>query len=314
MSKKKISVSQTLKIDEVFKEKGWGVNDSLQPFLYDNYVHRISILPEDTKDLFLELTCRFDNISSVPKILNLFREGYKQLDRTKIDNARKIYFLPLIVPELGYENKSKYRIINEILKFLGLNKKIYNERPERKSCDKMISLFEIEYRDMYSSHKFVFPEKYSIFKTQFDRTKDLVILIDDFIGTGETAEEVLDFFIKKEKFNYKSVSVLTLVSQSNGIFLLKEKYNVDVLTGIIQDTSITSYYGEEAEFKRQIVEKMSKSINIKKDFFGYKDSEALVCILNKSPNNTLPIFWHETKSNPAPFPRRKIYNNQIYEE
>jgi hypothetical protein len=307
MSKKSVSTSQTLKIDEIFNTKGWDI-DSKTVSLYKNYIHRFSTLPDETKDFFFDLTERFENISTLNQISTLFREGYNSLDKEKIDNARKIYFLPLIVPELGYEKVSKYRFINWIYKVTGYSKKTYKERPPIKSCDKMITLLEIEYRDMYGSDKFIFPKKYSIFKNQYDKKKDVIILVDDFVGTGETADEILDFFINTEKHNYNNnIKILTLISQKKGVSLIKEKYNIEVLNAKTQDASITSYYGDEVELKKQIVEKMSKSINIKKDFFGYKDSEALVCILNKSPNNTLPIFWYETKTNPAPFPRMKVY-------
>lgn len=310
MSKKSVSPSQTLQIDEIFNSKGWDI-DYKAVSLYNNYIHRFSILPDDTKDLFFDLTQRFENISSLNQISDLFREGYNKLEKKKIDNARKIYFLPLIVPEISYQKVSKWRFVNWLSDKFGFQKKVYVERPAIKSCDKMMAFLEIEYRDMYGSEKFVFPKKYSGFKNQYDKSKDLIVLVDDFIGTGETASEVLDFFIKKEKLNSnKNISILTLISQERGVSLIKTNFDVDVLTAIIQGASITNYYGDLAPAKREIVEKMSRAINIKQDFFGYKDSEALVCILNKSPNNTLPVFSHETKTYPAPFPRMKVYKHK----
>lgn len=314
MSKKNISPSQTLKIDEIFNQKGWKTDNSIQLFLYNNYIQRFSVLPDDdAKDLFFELTHRFENIFSISQIMSLFRKGYNKLNKTKVNNAHKIYFLPLIVPKLGYENKSKYPILNKISKILGFNRKVYIERPQIKSCDNMIYFLKMEYRDMYGASKFVFPKTYSDFKKQFDKKNDMIILIDDFIGTGNTADEVLNFFVNKEKLNSNNnICILTLIAQNRGISFLQEKYNVEVLTSLIQDMSITDYYGIEAQSKKEIIERMSKSLKIKKDIFGYENSEALVCILNKSPNNTLPIFWHETKANPAPFPRMKI-NMNVYE-
>lgn len=308
MSKKNVSTSQTLKIDEIFNNNGWKVDGNNGIFLYNNYIKRLSSLPEDTKELFLDLTQRFENIESISQINMLFRKAYKKIDKNIIDNSRKIYFLPLIIPILGYENKSRFKFVNWILKQIGYNKKIYTERPETKSCDTMITLFQIEYRDMYGHSKFVFPKKYSEFKKQYKKTQDIIILIDDFIGSGDTASDVLEFYLKEEKYNSDKIKLLSLISMEQGIDFIKGNHNVAILSGIIKNKSISNYYGEEVSSKMQTVIKMSKSLNIKSDFFGYKDSEALVSILNKSPNNTLPIFWYETKSNPAPFPRRKIYN------
>jgi hypoxanthine phosphoribosyltransferase len=312
MAKKKLSASEYARAESIFKNKGWEIKSEKQEISqYNNFLSRISILPKETKSLFFELTERFENIS-LNEIITIFKESYKQIDPNLIDMSRKIYFLPLICPIIKFENDYKIKFLNKFLNFFGFNNKKEIERPTHKSCDFILSLIKIEYRDMYGNGKFLFPSSYFKFKEQYDKNKDLVILVDDFVGTGDTAEEVLDFYLKEGNLNPSKTKIITLVSQEEGVKRIYEKSQVEIFANVIKNKALSDVYLEnrELEEKKNLIVQMSKSINIKQDFLGYKDSEALVCILNKSPNNTLPIFWHESKTYPAPFPRRKVFHNK----
>ena len=54
------------------------------------------------------------------------------------------------------------------------------------------------------------------------------------------------------------------------------------------------------------MKKISKLLHVPKELsLGYLDSESLVA-MNKTPNNTFPVYWHEGKGHShAPFPRRE---------
>jgi len=313
MSKKGLSASLSLRIDSIFEKKGWEIirnEDNIS--LYNNYLERLSILPNETKNLFIDLTDRFENIT-VTNVKKLFADSYDTIDRDIIDKSRKIYFMPLIIPVINNKEKSKIGFFKRIFNFF-FEENVeddFQDRPKYKSCDTIISLVKIEYRDIYGSEKFVFPESFKKFKDQFT-DNDLLILIDDFIGTGDTASEVIQFYFQYKKFSKKNLKILTLISQLEGVKRLEKDFGVNVESALIKEKALTDYYKneEELEEKRLLVKKMEEKINISSDLsFGYKKSESLVCILNKSPNNTLPVFWHETKSLVAPFPRRKIYNH-----
>lgn len=312
MAKRNLSASEYYRAENIFKDKGWKIDKQDKAISqYNNFLNRVSILPKDTKDFFFDLTERFENIS-LNEIIEIFKKSYSKIDKKVIDGARKIYFLPLICPIITYENNYKVHFFNIILNFLGLNKKTEIERPKSKSCDFILSLVKIEYRDMYGSDKFIFPTSYFKFKQQYDSEKDLVFLVDDFIGTGDTAEEVLNFYLKQANLNAKNLKIITIVSQKEGVKRINESYSIQVYSDIIKEKALSDFYenANDCEEFKNLVIKMSEAINIKQDFFGYKNSEALVCILNKSPNNTLPIFWFENKNYPAPFPRMKIYNHK----
>ncbi|MDR6370568.1 hypoxanthine phosphoribosyltransferase [Chryseobacterium bernardetii] len=312
MAKRNVSVSEYTRAENIFKNKGWEIkNNNGEISQYNNFISRLSILPKESKSLFFDLTERFENIS-LNEIIGIFKESYKKIDKDLIDNSRKIYFLPLICPIIKFENNYKIKIINKFLNWVGLNHKKEIERPVQKSCDFILSLIKIEYRDMHGNNKFLFPSSYLKFKEQYNRDKDLVLLIDDFLGTGDTADEVLNFYIKEGNLNPLKVKIITLISQEEGIKRISNKFGIDTLANTVKKRALTDFYtqNEDLEIKKKLLLQMSKSISIKQDFLGYKNSEALVCILNKSPNNTLPIFWYENKTHPAPFPRRKVFYNK----
>ncbi|WP_330442391.1 hypothetical protein [Flavobacterium sp. C4GT6] len=96
MNKKNISPSQTLTIHEIFTKKGWEVNSDSKVSLCNNYIQRISVLPDDSEDLFIDLTQRFENITLLSQIISLFKEAYKKIHIEIIDKSRRIYSLQLI--------------------------------------------------------------------------------------------------------------------------------------------------------------------------------------------------------------------------
>jgi len=308
MAKKVVTALESLRVEEIFNKKGWEKKENEKISLYENYLNRLSLLPTDTRDLFFDLTDNFENIT-FNDIIQRIKDSYNLIDHDYINKFRKIYFMPLIEQIPIYENKSRYKIFNWIYRVLGTNKKTYKERPERKSGERLLSLFEIEYRELFGAEKFIFPKSYSKFKEQFSN-KDLIILVDDYVGTGDTAKDVLNFYLKYEKFNKKNVLILSIAAQFHGINRVKEEFGVRIISKIERGKYLVDNFSDDIlKEKRDKIATMCEALKIKNDYFGYGDSEALICILNKSPNNTFPVFWYETKSYPAPFPRSKVYKN-----
>ena len=134
---------------------------------------------------------------------------------------------------------------------------------------------------------------------------DSIILIDDFIGSGETALECLTYldFLKQEE---KKLYVLALVAQKQGIENIR-KEGISVFVNVVREKGITDKFDkEEAQQKLDEMEKISKLLQVsKKMLLGYLESESLVA-MNKTPNNTFPVYWHEGKGHShAPFPRKE---------
>lgn len=315
MAANKLKASYTLKVDQIFENKGWEMEPEkeLKLSLYNKYIDRLKRLPDDTRSLFLELTERFDSIGLI-EIASLFFKAYENIDESILNNAKKIYILPLVEPELSLKNNKKGNnlLMNAWYSFTAIFSKKTIDRPKNKSGENILAIIEnSEYRGLSNSSKFIFPQSYSRFKSIFNKKTDLLILVDDFVGTGDTANNILKYYYKSSKFNSENTIILSLISLKQGIENVLLKNKTKVFQSQIKERAISDYYNTKKEIDLNIskVKMMEKTLRCEVDLtLGYKESQALISIMNKSPNNTLPVFWHETKSIPAPFPRRKIYN------
>lgn len=140
---------------------------------------------------------------------------------------------------------------------------------------------------------------------------DYCIFLDDFIGTGDTAEgelkKYLEAGLKPEK-----IIIISIVIQKNGLEILQKKYYrvffAKLVSRGISDNNELSKE-ERIDFLR-IMGEIEDIINVKnghKHRFGYKKSEALVTMM-RTPTNTFPIFWRPNGKKSeggiiAPFPR-----------
>ena len=130
-------------------------------------------------------------------------------------------------------------------------------------------------------------------------------MIDVFIGSGETALESLAYleFLKQEG---KKIYILALVAQKQGMENVRNE-GIPVFADIVREKGISDKFeSEEAGQKLDEMKKISKLLHVPKELsLGYLDSESLVA-MNKTPNNTFPVYWHEGKGHShAPFPRRE---------
>lgn len=127
-----------------------------------------------------------------------------------------------------------------------------------------------------------------------------LILIDDFIGSGETALECLEYL----NFINKKIYIVSLVAQEEGINNINKK-NISVFTAVSRKKAITDVYSEpEARIKIDEMIKISERLKVPQGMqLGYANTESLVAMI-KTPNNTFPVYWYENKKSYAPFVRK----------
>ena len=131
----------------------------------------------------------------------------------------------------------------------------------------------------------------------------VLILVDDFIGSGETALGAIDY-VKEviPEISDDKVVILSIAALQKGIDELAAR-NIKVYTHIKLSRGISDYYiGEEKESALDIMHQIeSGPIKVKRGFtLGYKQSEGLIS-MERCPNNTFPIYW--MKKNDAPYER-----------
>lgn len=140
-----------------------------------------------------------------------------------------------------------------------------------------------------------------------------IILLDDFIGSGQTAEKRI---LKAKSYLDKidpniSIAIISLASMEFGINYLLSK-EITVFSPIQIKKGLSDYYiGEELEKRKDMMSELESKLSQKKRFkrfypFGFEQSEALFSYgWNNIPNNVFPIFWvDETKDGK---PRETIF-------
>ena len=134
-------------------------------------------------------------------------------------------------------------------------------------------------------------------------SNSVVILFDDFIGSGTKIERKLKYFLKKIKernISIPALMVFSFAAMELGIKFIKDLYCIEVYSPIVVKRGITDYNSESESYQKKelmfaLEEKLKpkfKKLKLKDHRLGYKESETLFGIQGKNcPNNVFPIFW-----------------------
>ncbi len=103
-----------------------------------------------------------------------------------------------------------------------------------------------------------------------------------------------------------------MVAQATGVSEIKRITGCTVFSNKVFGRGISDYFpidqiNQLIDLMKKMEAKVSREIEKKDLSLGYEKSEALVCLTNRSPNNTFPIFWYETNTKMSPFPRERIF-------
>lgn len=273
-----ITPSTLIKIREKFIQKGWIIEDTHSYSCFQRYCSMISgLIDNQQESLIFELTDRFLTIEDEEydkyffySVKNLFREV----------SCRNMYIIPMIAPEyIGYSVKSGGRIA-----YLFKGKKV-----------KTLSEYKGQNIKLYDNIEHI-PDSIDI--------NDVIILADDFIGTGDTAQKAIDHLYKvKPKIKDLRIMIISLASLKTGFDLI-ESMGIPIYTTVILHRGISDYYNSpEKEINLELMAQIETKINVPHSYkLGYKKSEALISLI-RTPNNTLPVFWLDNKITQSPFPR-----------
>lgn len=127
-----------------------------------------------------------------------------------------------------------------------------------------------------------------------------IILVDDFIGTGDTITRKLQYLNKKiaeRGLNVISVKIVSLASMNFSVDILDglgvEYYSVHWLKKGISELVSSDKREVATKSMEELEKKLKKNYHGKQiPNFGYKRSESLFALeSNNIPNNVFPIFW-----------------------
>lgn len=281
----RLPVQVYLKLVEVFTTNGWEIQieDAGTESRFNRFCERLSILDAKEQELVIELTKRFTVISGV-EYLQLIIKLLNRINSENIEIFQKTsVFLvaPLIAPKDLRKTKSS--------KFMW-----YYFRDEL-----------VEYNPVFVGKKLIHcdVEKMSWAKTV--KSDEIVILLDDYIGSGETAVSAIKWLTNGSAIDPRQIVVMSLAAQEMGMNHITQETGVVTYTYHRLTRGISDYYtGGQLEMNISTMNRIEDKLKIEKKFrFGYNKSEAMISLI-RTPNNTFPVFWKSYRKNTrAPFSR-----------
>ncbi|OOB83824.1 phosphoribosyltransferase [Flavobacterium columnare] len=275
------SITYIIELDKIFEEKKWKEKENYEKVLnaLSNFSN-IIFEKDEEYDLFLELLREFHWIS-----LNDYYNSCKKL-LTEILNDldssnQNIYIFPITTKNQNSKIKSGYLVAYLIKSLIASIENIHNYKFE--DVNNFVDIGKIKFRK-----------------------NDVLLLVDDFIGSGETLEECIQDVKKANKNIGDKFKILTIAIKKDTYLRLSKKYNIykklEILKGISDYNT-----GDDINKKKLIMRNIENRIFSSIDDYslGFKESESLITLL-RTPDNTFPIFWNNYKKAinlKPPFPR-----------
>lgn len=270
----KLSIDTMAKLETVFVSNNWKIEEMNRMSLYNRFCETLLKFDEGEQQLILDLTKRFkwikyeEHIPVFEKLVNLVMCDYPDSDI-------------VLAPCLPEDDLGKMKSARMVL---------YTMQATPYSCD--LSRCLIEKDDIAEKSKYI-------------KDNTIVVLADDFVGTGETALGAVNYVRKVlgKDFPNDRIKVLAIAVLKIGKQILND-IGIQVYCEYLFDKGISDYYqGDALTDAKKNMESIESKIGVKKRFhFGYGHSEALVC-MTRCPNNTFPVYW--LGKNTAPYERMR---------
>lgn len=282
MEENYVSIHDVTKLRKIFKTKKW-IDIPNEETVFNNLCRLLNNLNLEQKQLIHELVEKYLWISS-NEYGYRFNNLLNEVDSKLLNDCKKIFLFPIIKPEDEAKIKSGSHCIYIFKGLFALNEKYRG-----------IEVSVIEDFDFLRTYRF-----------KVDGS-EIIFLIDDFIGSGETFNSTWNEIKKNSTIHIKFISVLSLVIQNEAYNLIEKKMGLFPLYTEIKNKGISDeFFSLEKEEKIKIMRDIEKYIKPGMFSFGYEMSEALITMI-RTPDNTFPFFWMKSKINGIelmpPFPR-----------
>lgn len=260
-----LAFNKLVQLRNLFDANQWEIEEGTEISFFDRYVRTLTGLKEHQQDFMLSLSKRFLHIPQSMYLENLVNP-IKRL-REIYPNKTLIFAACLKKEDIG-KIKSSTTVLYQ-LKGTTIKSKV--------NIGKYIIVDELN----------------ADTANRLNLSDAQIVLVDDFVGTGETASNAAAYvrellpIVKNEH-----ICILSIVAMQNGRDAL-EYQGIKVFNRITCQRGISDYYsGQQLHSAKTEMEGIERTLRgLKPVFrFGFKQSEALVC-MERCPNNTFPIYW-----------------------
>ena len=286
MEKEKSNITCSIlnETQNIINELGWDEGDESSTY-FNKYCNMLECFSNEQQKLILDLTRKFQRIG-VAEYIRYINKALSRFEESVFDGCRKVYILPLLCPSDFGKCKSQL-YVQYMFKF-----------PEVRKHPVLVD----------TETKPIVIETLDSLPNNINDTPNMILFVDDFIGSGETAASAINSWITEYGISKNKIKVLSLIAQETGILNI-ESIGIAVYCFTILNKGISdNYIGNDLEYRLTIMEGIEDLLKVKEGYrFGYNHSEALVS-LARTPNNTFPVFWLETTLDNGvdykpPFPR-----------
>ncbi len=219
---------------------------------------------------------------------SLLIQAFKKIDDAYLKDINQIIIAPLLNPGDDNSRRSKS---GHMLPYIA----------EHIAIPANPKLLGIKIKSFSSSE--VIPE----IVNSLTEEKSLIILLDDFVGSGDTAKSAVQDLQRKTNYPNDKIIVITLVAMRHAIEKL-DSYSIKVICAdiVIKGIAENNLIDDKSD-AYSLIDGIEATLNITADQRrGYQKSEALITMI-RTPDNTFPIYWCSKQLNnldwPALFPR-----------
>jgi hypothetical protein len=248
-----------------FSNKNWSLDTPHTVECFNRFCNMLSHYSDSEQKCILELLNNFLKID-LRQYYDHTVKSLLSIDQDSLNGITKIYVMPILKD--GIQSKGLKSSVSIAYSFKGKDMLI----------DANMANFNFKVIDNISS-----------LPSNFNAKPCKLLLVDDFIGSGDTVISCLK--VVRTKVDVQNIIILSLVIQNLGYELLKSE-NYQVVFSELRKRGINDTYGSPIKERlASTMEKIENRLGVEPEHkFGYKQTEALVKMV-RTPNNTFPIFW-----------------------
>lgn len=272
---KPIPIYNLEKLNAIFTKKQWTISENPNG-IYHRYCRTLLKMSLDEQSLFLNMTDRFQDFKMqdcITGFVSVIQDVFSDYD--------------------GYTIYC-FKCVNE------------SDQGKTKSSSSLLYLMKgPEIKDIQpSSIKLSIVDDPSSLKDLKLAKNALFLIIDDFVGTGETAKEAMEYILKSSDKSQEEleIAVVSVVMMERGFEYIQD-LGIKPYCKVKLKRGISDYYqGDQLQDALKTIDSIESKIKGLKDEYRheYHQSEALVK-LTRCPNNTFPVYWLPSKD--APYAR-----------
>lgn len=286
--------SQTLDIQtisalrSIFKQKGWPEISSEtgeQENLFDTFCEFFKYLKFEEQNIMLKLTSQFNRYTFGDYLL-LLNKSFQKIDTSLFQNREYVFLISM----KSLEDRNKGHVKSGDFVTYMMKSKLLSMQ-QTLGIKRVIDLEDL----------------FFLSKNHSDRKNSLLLILDDFIGSGDTAKKFIDEYNRKFNKKCDTTLVIGFVALTAGIKMVQDLgHNIITVYEHKKGISESDLFSDTVK-AISIMDQIENRLKIPDKYCnGYKKSEALVKMI-RVPNNTFPVYWWNKidKNNywPAPFMR-----------